>query len=214
MFWKLEYKFLLQKGFTFILDQKKNTSIKNVNNYFSFKFKNYYILNFNEVIYLNYLLVFFLQGFIKKNGKILLVSNTFIEQSNLDFVISDKVLQNQFIRVGTKWFGGILSNFIVIRWFFLFNNSSFFHEVPSMVVSLEKQLGGGLFSEAFKLGIPIISYSEFSKKDSNSFYMFLGDISNSSKRLDSFFFFLFLLKQMILLERTLKKKLYVKNSVK
>jgi F-type H+-transporting ATPase subunit c len=206
MFWKLKYRVFLIKGLNFYLSKKKHITIKNLNNYLGYKVNSNYILNLTEIIFWTYILIFFLQNVLRKNAKVLFATKFELEQNVFDSLVKNSELQFQLLKVFTKWVGGCLSNFSSTRWFYFFNRIKFYKECPDILILLEKKAADSLVTEAYTLQIPIISYTDFNGSDVHlSYLLFGGDLGLDSKR-NNFFFFIYLLKNMLGLESSLKKK--------
>jgi hypothetical protein len=206
VFWKLKYRVFLIKGLNFYLSKKKHITIKNLNNYLGYKVNNNYILNLTEIIFWTYILIFFLQNVLRKNAKVLFATKFEVQQTVFDSLVKNSELQFQLLKVFTKWVGGCLSNFSSTRWFYFFNRIKFYKECPDLLVLLEKKAADSLVAEAYALRIPVISYTGFNGSDTQlSYLLFGGDLGLDSKR-NNFFFFIYLLKNMLSLELSLKKK--------
>jgi hypothetical protein len=67
-------------------------------------------------------------------------------------------------------------------------------------------MAASLISEAYSLHIPIISYTEFSGVDSQISYLLLGGNLGLDYKQNNFLFFIYILKNMLTLELSLKKK--------
>jgi hypothetical protein len=129
-----------------------------------------------------------------------------LQQNFFKFLIKDSALQFQLLKVFTKWVGGCLSNFLSIRWFYFFNGIKFFRQSPNILILLEKRAAGPFISEAFNLGIPVISYVDFTTADLQLAYLLLGGNLGLDTKKNNFFFFIYILKNMLVLETALKKK--------
>lgn len=70
---------------------------------------------------------------------------------------------------------------------------------------LDKAGSSSYISEARACGLPVISYTDFVKTDFIFSFLFFGDFNLYTKK-NNFFFFLYLLKNMVFLESALKKK--------
>ena len=104
--------------------------------------------------------------------------------------------------------GGCLSNFLCIRWFYFFNNIKFYRECPDILILLENRFAVSFIGEAVNLGIPVVSYASFGFMDIHVSYLLFSGNSGLGTKKNSFFFFLYLLKNMLVLEASLKKKTF------
>jgi ribosomal protein S2 len=206
MFWKLKYKIFLIKGLNFYITKKKHATVKNLNNYLGYKLNNNYILNLNEIIFWTYILIFFLQTALRKNAKVLFATKFSFQQTVFNILIKNSRLQFQLLKVFTKWVGGCLSNFLSTRWFYLFNGIKFYKQCPNLLVILEKKAAVPFISEAYSLNIPVVSFPEFTLADSQISYLLLGGNLSLESKQNNFFYFVYLLKNMLCLELGLKKK--------
>jgi ribosomal protein S4 len=210
MFWKLKYKILLIKGLNFYLTKKKHIDIKNLNNYLGYKLNINYILNLNEIIFWTYILIFFLQNALRKNARVLFATKFDLQQKVFNSLIKNSRLQFQLLKVFTKWIGGCLSNFSAVRWFYFFNGIKLYRQCPDILILLEKKASDPLIGEAYHLSIPVVSYTGFAGTDGQvSYLLFGGNLGLESKK-NNFFFFIYILKNMLSLESCLKKKRVVK----
>ena len=122
-------------------------------------------------------------------------------------------MQFQLLKVFTKWVGGCLSNFLAVRWFYLFNSIKFYKRCPDVLILLERRAEGPLTGEAYTLKIPVISYASFTGADTQiSYLLFGGNLGLESKN-SNFFFYVYILRNMLSLESGLKKKKVVKPSI-
>ena len=212
VFWKLQYKMFLIKGLNFYVVKNKHIAVKNLNNYLGYKLNNNYILNLNEIIFWTYILIFFLQTSLRKNASVLFATKFEIQQKVFDILIKNSKLQFQLLKVFTKWVGGCLSNFLAVRWFYLFNGIKFYKQCPDILIILEKKTADPLVSEAHSLNIPVISYAEFTGVDTQVSYLLLGGTVALEHKQNNFLFFIYILKNMLSLESSLKKKKLIKSA--
>jgi hypothetical protein len=107
--------------------------------------------------------------------------------------------------MSTKWVGGSISNFVYVRWFYFFNRVFIYRTLPDIFVLLEHTLGHSLLDEAHNVGLPCISYTNLFYSDFTFLFLFFGSLDIYAKK-NNFFFFLFLIRNMLALELGLKKK--------
>jgi ribosomal protein S2 len=193
------------------MTKKKHVTIKNPNNYLGYKLNNNYILNLNEMIFWTYILIFFLQNALRKNSRVLFATKFKFQQRIFNFLIKNSRLQLQLLKIFTQWVGGCLSNFLSIRWFYLFNRVKFYRQCPDILVLLEKKAADPLISEAYIMNIPVISYTSFTQEDPQLSYLLVGGNLGLDSKKNNFFFFVYLLKNMLVLESSLKKKKILKT---
>jgi hypothetical protein len=80
------------------------------------------------------------------------------------------------------------------------------------LIILEKKTADPLVSEAHSLNIPVISYAEFTGVDTQVSYLLLGGTVALEHKQNNFLFFIYILKNMLSLESSLKKKKLIKSA--
>lgn len=120
-------------------------------------------------------------------------------------------MQFQLLKVFTRWVGGCLSNFLAVRWFYLFNRIKFYKQCPDILLLLERKAADSLISEACIKGIPVITYTSFTFEDPQLSYLLIGGNIGLDSKKNNFFFLVYILKNMLSLELTLKKKKFRKD---
>jgi len=139
------------------------------------------------------------------NTKFVVVYRDKFSPSFLKYLDVEKNSKKGYItRWGTKWFGGIISNFERVRWFYFYNKKPLFNEVPDILVVLNRIYATSIIDEAFSVKLPIILYSCYDWEDEEAAYLFYGATHNSPKQINTFFFFS-LLRHIFFLEHFLKK---------
>jgi hypothetical protein len=89
----------------------------------------------------------------------------------------------------------------------LFNGIKFYKQCPNLLVLLEKKAAVPFIGEAYSLNIPVVSFPEFTRADAQISYLLLGGNLGLEVKQNNFFYFVYLLKNMLCLELGLKKKL-------
>jgi len=67
-----------------------------------------------------------------------------------------------------------------------------------------------LISEAYGLNIPVVSYTNFTRSDTEVSYLLFGGNLGLEYKKNNFFFYIYILKNMLSLESVLKKKKLIK----
>jgi hypothetical protein len=75
-----------------------------------------------------------------------------------------------------------------------------------LLVVLEKRAAAPFVGEAYSMNIPTVSFPEFTLADSQISYLLLGGNLGIEAKQNNFFYFVYLLKNMLYLELGLKKK--------